>query len=134
MSWELLKVSFLKRQGRNMFFRHFSENCSCVNTQEPHSQNLCIAAASRSILPPSPNILQQLRQLQHTHKLYSSSFLWCIFRILYDNPKKELLCSLWVFVVHHPSDLLPYSRQLGMSFNPFSRKLREYNPSRRPLP
>ena len=31
-----------------------------------------------------------------THRPLSSSFLWFIFRILYGNPKKELLRGLWV--------------------------------------
>ena len=31
-----------------------------------------------------------------THRLHSSSFLGLPYRILYMNPKKELLWSLWV--------------------------------------
>ena len=31
-----------------------------------------------------------------THRPLSSSFLWSRFRILYGNPKKELLRGLWV--------------------------------------
>ena len=34
-----------------------------------------------------------------THRLQSSSFLWLIFRILFGNPKKKLLRSLWVVIM-----------------------------------
>ena len=33
--------------------------------------------------------------LNPTHRPLSSSLLWCIFRILEGNPKKELLSGLW---------------------------------------
>ena len=40
----------------------------------------------------------KLLEVVHTHRLRSSSFLGLPYRILYMNPQKELLWSLWVVV------------------------------------
>ena len=42
-----------------------------------------------------------------THRPLSSSFLWFIFRILYGNPKIELLRGLWA------AQILDFIRMLG---------------------
>ena len=55
--------------------------------------------------PPGPEVII-------THRLLSSSFLCFIFRILYGNPKKELLRSLWVASMAR-SDPLMDAREQG---------------------
>ena len=40
----------------------------------------------------------QLQISKVTHRPQSSSFLGLVFRILYGNPKKELLWGLWAYV------------------------------------
>ena len=40
--------------------------------------------------------VSELGLVMFTHRLHSSSFLGLPYRILYMNPKKELLWSLWV--------------------------------------
>ena len=37
-------------------------------------------------------------RMKHTQRLHSSSFLGLPYRILYMNPKKELLWSPWVLI------------------------------------